>query len=226
MKYMGSKSRLSKFILPIMLEHRYDGQWWVEPFVGGGNVIDKVTGNRLGTDINPMVIQALISIRDHIDELPRNNMEFTEADYKDVRNHRHAGYLGHVCSFSGKWLGGWARGRSADYVKEAYNSARKQSPLLQGVKLFVSDYSTLQIPDNSIIYCDPPYQSTTGYKTKFDHMAFFNWCRYQSSQGHTVYLSEYEAPSDFTCVYAKPIQSYIRRSTSNTSIEKLFLVKK
>ena len=42
MKYMGSKRRIAKYILPIMLEHRAPNQWWVEPFVGGGNMIDKV----------------------------------------------------------------------------------------------------------------------------------------------------------------------------------------
>jgi DNA adenine methylase len=35
MKYMGSKNRIAKEILPIMLKER--GQrTWVEPFVGGG----------------------------------------------------------------------------------------------------------------------------------------------------------------------------------------------
>jgi DNA adenine methylase len=41
MKYMGSKNRIAKYILPIMLKER--GQRiWVEPFVGGANMIDKV----------------------------------------------------------------------------------------------------------------------------------------------------------------------------------------
>lgn len=45
MKYMGSKRRVAKYILPIMLAERKPDQWWVEPFVGGGNMIDKVEGN-------------------------------------------------------------------------------------------------------------------------------------------------------------------------------------
>ena len=40
MKYMGSKNRIAKEILPIMLKER--GQrTWVEPFVGGGNMISE-----------------------------------------------------------------------------------------------------------------------------------------------------------------------------------------
>lgn len=58
MKYMGSKNRLSKHILPIMLKHRKEGMAWVEPFVGGGNIIDKVKGERIGADSNPHVVDA------------------------------------------------------------------------------------------------------------------------------------------------------------------------
>lgn len=36
MKYMGSKNRIAKEILPIILRDRKPNQWYVEPFVGGG----------------------------------------------------------------------------------------------------------------------------------------------------------------------------------------------
>lgn len=44
MKYMGSKNRYAKEILPLILKDRKENQWYVEPFVGGANVIDKVGG--------------------------------------------------------------------------------------------------------------------------------------------------------------------------------------
>lgn len=31
---MGSKSRIAKYIIPIMQAHRKEGMTWVEPFVG------------------------------------------------------------------------------------------------------------------------------------------------------------------------------------------------
>ena len=43
MKYMGSKTRIAKEILPIMLKNRTENQFWVEPFVGGGNIDRKST---------------------------------------------------------------------------------------------------------------------------------------------------------------------------------------
>lgn len=47
MIYMGSKARFAKELLPIILKDRKEGQWYVEPFCGGCNMIDKVTGNRM-----------------------------------------------------------------------------------------------------------------------------------------------------------------------------------
>ena len=49
---MGSKARIAKHILPIMLDEaeKKGITKWVEPFVGGGGMIDKVpsTLNVLG----------------------------------------------------------------------------------------------------------------------------------------------------------------------------------
>ena len=231
MKYMGSKNRIAKYILPIMLKDRQEGQWWVEPFVGGGNMIDKVSGNRLGADFNRYVIDALIAIRDCVDYLPKDNSEFTEADYKLLRNgnHRFKGYAGFAFSYSGKWLGGWCRDGAGkrDYVNESYKNAKQQSPLLQGVSLVQSSYQELTIPRNSIIYCDPPYKNTTKYANSFDHDSFWQWCREQTDAGHTVFVSEYSAPDDFECVWSKEIASSLTKNTgSKVGLEKLFVYRK
>lgn len=41
MNYLGGKIRIAKEILPIILADRKEGQYFVEPFCGGCNVIDK-----------------------------------------------------------------------------------------------------------------------------------------------------------------------------------------
>jgi DNA adenine methylase len=61
---MGSKNRIAKHILPIMLAERKPDQWWVEPFVGGANMIDKVVGNRMGNDSHEFLIALLVALRD------------------------------------------------------------------------------------------------------------------------------------------------------------------
>lgn len=228
MKYMGSKRRIAKDILPIILKDRKPGQWYVEPFVGGANMIDKVEGNRIGADINRYLIEALNCIKDCPMVLPKNKSEFGEEDYKALRNddfYVFKGYAGFAFSYGGKWMGGWRRDKigTRDYVAESYRDAQKQSPLIQGVHFIRSSYQDLTIPSNSLIYCDPPYAAATKYKDDFNHDDFWQWCREKKKEGHTIFISEYKAPSDFMCVWSKPITSSLTKDTgSKTGWEKLF----
>ena len=228
MKYMGSKSRIAKYILPIMLAERKPDQWWVEPFVGGANMIDKVNGNRIGADCDQNVINALLTIRDCVHLLPKDKTEFSEKDYHELRQsdlYPHKSFAGFAYSYGGKWMGGWRRDKVGvrDYVREAYCNAVKQSGLLQGVHFVCSDYSSLFIPPESLVYCDPPYLQTTKYTHQFDHVAFWQWCRDMVKEGHTVFVSEYSAPDDFECVWEKEIVSSLTKDTgSKTGVEKLF----
>ena len=105
MKYMGSKARIAKYILPIILKDRKEGQWYVEPFVGGANMIDKVPNNfqRIGIDYNAYTIEALIAIRDLVDKLPN---QLTEDEYKQLKGSEPEpikSWLRFVCSYSGKF---------------------------------------------------------------------------------------------------------------------------
>lgn len=56
MKYMGSKNRFAKELLPIILKDRINGQHYIEPFAGGMNLIDKVDGKRIANEIKEYLI--------------------------------------------------------------------------------------------------------------------------------------------------------------------------
>lgn len=232
MKYMGSKARIAKYILPIILKDRKEGQCYVEPFVGGANMIDKVDGWRIGADFNSNVISALKVIRDNSSLIPDL---ITECDYQDIRknkDHFLHGLVAFGMSFGGKFWGGYRRDKAGqkdcmDNMKNQTrimkNSALKQSELLQGVELINSSVFELTIPPQSIIYCDPPYANTTKYKDDFDHDQFWQWCRDKVKEGHQVFISEYNAPDDFVCVWQKEIQSGLNTNTTKKGIEKLFV---
>ena len=84
MKYMGSKNRIAKHILPIILKDRKENQYYVEPFVGGANIIDKVGGNRIGADINPYLIEffkGLQNSRDLIFDIPKTLYDKALGEY-------------------------------------------------------------------------------------------------------------------------------------------------
>lgn len=231
MKYMGSKNRIAKDILPIILKDRKPNQWYVEPFVGGCNIIDKVYGNRIGADNNEYVICLFKAIQNGF--IPPDTI--SEEEYKKAQKERKVdaltSFIGFGCSYSGKWFGGYARGNTnngepRNYCLESKKNIMKQKDALSGVIFDCVSYNKLSFPPKSIIYCDIPYKGTTQYKDKFNHLAFWDWCRDMVEQGHSVFVSEYNAPDDFECVWSKEINSSLTKETgSKKGIERLFIYK-
>lgn len=228
MKFMGSKSRISKHILPIMLKYRTPEMTWVEPFVGGANMIDKVDGKRLGADISEHLIKALHLVRDEPNKIPRNNTEYTEEMFNEAKKSDLSNpvdcFAMYQYTFGSKFMSAWAKNkRGTDYVKECVRNVLIQSEMLQGVELVCSDYRGLEIPQNSLIYCDPPYEGTTKYKYGFEHPEFWQWCRDKASEGHIVFVSEYNAPDDFTCIWEQEIKNNLNAHDNKRTVkERLF----
>ena len=229
MKYMGSKNRIAKHILPIILKDRKENQYYVEPFVGGANMIDKVGGLRIGADFNAYNICLFKGIQDGF--IPPDYI--SEDGYKKAQQNREltplVSFIGYGCSYSGKWFGGYARGNdikgnARNYTLESKKNIMNQSVRLQDVLFIHSSYDELEIPDNSIIYCDPPYENATSYKDKFNHSKFWEWCREMSKKGHKVFISEYNAPDDFKCIWQQEVNSSLTKDTgSKKAIERLFI---
>lgn len=232
MKYMGSKNRIAKHILPIMLKYRTPEMTWVEPFVGGANMIDKVEGKRIGADLNEYLIKALRLIRDDPNTIPDL---ITEEDYQKAKNELEmdglTGFIGFAMSFGGKWFGGYRRDVAGTkgcienmktQTRRSKQNAIKQSKNLKGVDFVNSDYRSLDLPPNSLIYCDPPYEGTTRYKDDFNHADFWEWCREKSAEGHKVFVSEYNAPDDFECLWSKKVATTISKQEGKKDVEKLF----
>lgn len=232
MKYMGSKNRIAKHILPIILKDRKEGQCYVEPFVGGANLIDKVNGRRIGADFNEHLISALMLIRDEAESIPTL---ITEDDYATAKENKSSGldgFIGFAMSFGGKWFGGYRRDvkgtkgcvdNMKTQTRRSRDSAIKQGKLIKGVELVSCSYDELEVPPKSIVYCDPPYEATTKYRDDFNHADFWQWCREKCKEGHQVFVSEYNAPDDFVCVWQKEIQSGLNTNSTKKGVEKLFV---
>ncbi len=234
MKYMGSKSRVAKNIIEIARAGN-EGRVWVEPFVGGANMIAEVEGERIGADNNRYVAAMWRELE--AGWVPKQ--DYTKEFYERVRRRPETfpahlvGWLGICCSYCGKWFGGYAgevatKGGVRDYQKEAHRNVMKQVPKIKGVEFHHSGYDTLDIPPESLIYCDPPYRGTTGYKDSFDHDSFWEWCRDMKSEGHAVYVSEYQAPTGIECVWERGLASSLAANGtaggSKLSTERLFKV--
>lgn len=233
MQYMGGKTRIAKKILPLILADRKDGQYFVEPFCGGCNVTDKVLGNRIANDSNEYLIamfRGLVSGEKYPEQISRelyNDVKTCFRSGSDKYDLGLMGWVGFMASYRGKFFSGYSgasmrsNGRYGDRISEAVGAIMRQIPKLQGVEFRSGDYRNLRIPDESIIYCDPPYMGTAGYSGGINHDEFWQWCRERVYDGHKVYISEYQAPDDFITIWEKTIQNCF--SPGKKATERLFI---
>lgn len=227
MQYMGSKNKIAKHILPIMLAERKEGQCWVEPFVGGANMIDKVCGYRIGNDNHKYLIALLKALQNGwIPPTKISKDKYYDIKYNhNLYNDEVVGFVGFLCSFGGKWWGGYAFNKKGDnYADRGSRVLTKQSKNFNGIDFRCGNYLKLDIPPKSLIYCDPPYEGTTKYKDGFDHQVFWQWCRDKTKEGHTVFVSEYNAPQDFTCIKEITHKTILDKNLQYKRTEKLFRI--
>lgn len=243
MKYIGSKNRLSKEIAPIIQSYiNKNITGYIEPFVGGANMIDKIKcNNKIGCDIHKELIELLKQTQDDVSKFPTN---ISEEEYNEVRNNKnnyplwYVGLVGFCATFSGKYFGGYARSFKSDGItprdmsNECIRNLQKQAPNIKNIKFI--NCSFLDLPKDKIkghvIYCDPPYRDTTKYKTEsFPYEEFYQWCKDMSIH-NTVLISEYNMPNDFTCIWQKETKVNFDSNrkyddNKNIRVEKLYIYK-
>jgi len=238
MQYMGSKNRLSKELAPIIQSYiNEDTKGYLESFVGGANMIDKIIHhNKIGLDINKYLIALLRYSQQN--ELP---ITISEEEHKNVRNNKddyddwYVGLVGFCGSFGAKWFEGFARGNDLrNRPKEAINNIKKQSKSKNFKDIKFRCMNFLDIPKDKIkdyvIYCDPPYKNTTKYKGNgFPYEEFYKWC-IEMAKDNIVLISEYTMPDDkFKCIWQKEhftsMGSGVNKNNNRKKIEKLFIIK-
>lgn len=241
MKYMGSKSRVAKYIVPILQQYidQSGTNVYIEPFVGGANVIDKIGADcRIGFDIN----QYLIALFEHLRYGGTLPDEITREEYAAVRSNKdiyprwYVGCVGFLASYNGRFFdGGYAKAgyettssgkRYRNYYREARDNILQQANNLYTVSFGYMDYKVLAEAvklDGFVIYCDPPYAGTKQYANSkgFNHDQFWevmrNW-----SKNNIVLISEQDAPDDFTCIWQQDVSRSIKAGDKSRSVEKLF----
>ena len=239
MRYMGSKSKLAKELIPIIQSYiTEDTKGYLEPFVGGANVIDKIKCNKkIGCDIHKQLIALLNKAKDNVDDIP-DIISFET--YKEVKNNKesyedwYVGLVGFCASFSARYFEGYARVKRNDnsgkVSEAAIRNLKKQAPLLKNIKFKCCNF--LDLPKNKIkgyvIYCDIPYKETKKYKTKsFPYEEFYKWAN-EMAKHNIVLVSECNMPSNFKCIWEKEIKANLDSNRTvgdenHKRTEKLFL---
>lgn len=225
MRYVGSKRRIAKSILPLMVR---EGVTFVEPFAGGFNLTTQVDGPRIAADCHRELIALFTAVQ--AGWVPPT--EVTEDQYRAIKAEPNkyapelVGFVGFGCSFGGKWWGGYAREERPGHTSIPSQSSRslvRQAARLQGVDIRCGQYYELELPKTrSTVYCDPPYRNTQKYRDTFDHDLFWEWVR-DVAKDHDIFVSEYTAPQDFRVMWASDLSCPIdRNSGKKRGVEKLF----
>lgn len=94
------------------------------------------------------------------------------------------------------------------------------------ISFCAKSYEELEIPQNSVIYCDPPYYGSTedNYsgdfsRNSFDKKAFCDWAKKQTN----IFISEYDMSNDFKCIWHHEKIIHSTKGTHLSKSEKLFI---
>ncbi len=198
MQYLGGKSRLAKQIAAIVAPK---GLWW-EPFCGGLSVSVELAkfGPGLVSDGNEALIALYQAVRAGWAPPDSVSPEQYQAAKSLPNSDPMKAFVGFGCSFGGKWFGGYARQKTNhNFAKSCSGVVRRDIAKLAHCDIGCLDFLSLS-PNGSFtpetIYCDPPYEGTTGYAATgaFDHSRFWGLCRDWAKAGARVFVSEYSCP--------------------------------
>ena len=84
------------------------------------------------------------------------------------------------------------------------------------------DYSEIKIKQNSVIYCDIPYEATkTYFKQKFDYGRFYDWC---CKQTEPLFVSSYSISDPrFKCISEFEHRSILNDKSNNKVTERVYM---
>lgn len=215
--YMGNKSRLlsnSHTLLHQLELPEFDS--FVDLFCGGGSVGYSMANTGKKIIMNDADV-GLISLHKTIQEHPERIALFAQIEpsreefniWKSGQSDYDA-FFRYLYSFStnGKaYLWGEERlNTPTDELNRQRSEPRERLRHIEDIILMYSryetniefqckDYACVEIPENALVFCDPPYAETSGYNVgDFDSERFYEWCRQCPA---TVLISEYKMPEDF-----------------------------
>ena len=102
---------------------------------------------------------------------------------------------------------------------------------LESLRVTSLSYDEIDIPDDAVVYCDPPYHASDkrlyeGTAAAFDRVAFHDWC-VRVSKTNPIFISEYSIEDDrFEIVAEKQKITSLASVKSFNVTERLYTVKK
>ncbi len=235
MHYQGGKHRIRKHIADVIIAYSPDRtRPYYEPFVGGANIVSEIAlrwdGPIYASDANTAVITMWReSCNGWVPPDTLSESEYAEIKARNDADDPITAFAMVGCSFAGRYGQGYARSGRSNYN---YATSTKRG-VLRKVKAMqcnppvwrACDYREIQ-PVDSVIYCDPPYESTKRYSgvDAFNSDTFWDTVRKWRDNGNTIFISEMNAPDDMKCIWQKEYRRVLRKkSGAELVIERVFM---
>lgn len=234
--YMGNKFKIVNNIYDV-LRQNFHFENVVSLFCGGGSLeyfLAQRGFNVLANDLD----SGLIELHNHLvhgGALPDDFI--TREMFMEMRELQNwlGAYVRQVWSFSNNqssYLYSKERVQGPEELLVEHRLRKRHLEDIRSLKdanlslRFISnDYRDVDLsafrPDNTIIYCDPPYKGTRGYNVgEFDNEAFYKWAL---ANDFTVVISEYDMPAEFNCIAQFPkVQGSAGAKHQKTVLEGLY----
>lgn len=252
MHYQGGKYRFIKHITPIIQAEidKHQARHFISPFCGACNIESAIVHtDKTCNDKNAYIIRMWQELQQGR-EFPST---VTEEQYKHVRDHKDedpalTGFIGAGCSYAGTWFYGYARDRRGrtmrtpqsvatmdgriyrNFAREAKDSNKRMMQAgLKHAVFTAGDYRDVEIPPDTVMYCDPPYANTLGYDgAKGFESAEFWACMDElldNTPNLSIFVSEQTAPNGWREVWRKECLQEVNKTPKNAGrrrVERLF----
>lgn len=255
MHYQGGKYRFIKHITPIIQAEidKHQARHFISPFCGACNIESAIVHtDKTCNDKNAYIIQMWRELQQGR-EFPST---VTEEQYKHVRDHKDedpalTGFCGAGCSYAGIWFHCYARNKTGknyadqakrgnettmsgriyrNFAREAKDSnERMMNAGLKHAVFTAGDYKDVEIPPDTVMYCDPPYANTAEYDGAKGFNSAEFWAYMDELLDNTpnlsIFVSEQTAPSGWREVWQKECLQEINKNPKHTGrrrIERLF----
>lgn len=200
MQYLGGKSFVGKRIAQICSEKLVPGALFVDMFCGSLNVVRHVQHpHRLAVDAcGPLIVMWKAALEGWVPPVTVSKEEYDRIAKTQDPHDPMTAFVLFGCSFGGKWCGGYAKDNPARHQRFAEAASRgvvKKARDCEGLLLEHNSFTNKHPgcwPEGTVLYCDPPYENTTGYKAvgPFNAPAFWHWARRHAASGVSVFVSE------------------------------------
>lgn len=209
MRYMGGKFRQSKAIVQCLKPYFNDNTVYVEPFAGGLNSAARVARELhprrmiLNDDNQSLILMHEKCYKEGVDWLPLDVSRDTFNKYKATQpmDDPLTAWIGIGYCLMSDWYHSYAP-YVAEGTKRGHERCMQWLRCCDDVAFTCSDYRNFSIPDDAVVYCDPPYDAKGCYHNKqFDISTFWQWAR-DLSKRCTVFVSCFSYPPDFEEVHS------------------------